>query len=157
MKPVLFTLPVLFLLGACAPLPTLTTVTRPPIATPVTTPGPTRVTTVLVYATAAITASGDNPVLAAVVGFAPRAPTAKGRQPWRAEEIQSNLVVLRSNATAPDYTSFETSMASQPYEMSFNAISSAAQTTLTATYSSAYAATAQDIFSKLDKQFKRVQ
>ena len=157
MKPVLLSLPVLFLLGACAPLPTLGAVVRPPVATPVTTPGPTRVTTVLVYAMAATTASGDNPVLAAVVGIAPSAPTAQGRQPWRAEEIQSNLVVLRSNATTPDYTSFETSMASQPYEMSFGAISSAAQTTLTATYSSAYAATAQDIFSKLYKQFKRVQ
>jgi hypothetical protein len=134
---------------ACAPLPTLS-ITRPVAATPT----PTRVTTVLKYTTGTTRAGEDNPVLAAVVAIAPTAPVQARRQPWRAEDIQSNLVVLRSNATAVDSSTFESFMDTRPYEMSFNAIASGGTTTLTATYSSAYAATAQDIFDKLAKKFK---
>lgn len=147
-------LPLLILpvLGACAPLPARST---PPAVQ--TAPVATRVTTSVTYNTGVPRAGEDNPVLAAVVSIAPTAPVAQGRQPWRAEEIQSNSVVLRSNATAVNNASFETFMATLPLEMTFGVVRSGNATTVTATYSSAYAASAQDIFDKLDKRFSRVK
>ncbi|MFC6665923.1 hypothetical protein ACFP9V_11605 [Deinococcus radiopugnans] len=114
-------------------------------------------TTSVTYNTGVPKLGEDNPVLAAVVSIAPTAPVAQGRQPWRAEEIGANSVVLRSNATAVDNASFETFVATLPLEMSFGAIRSGDATTVTATYSSAYAASAQDIFDKLDKRFGRAK
>ncbi|MDV6374166.1 hypothetical protein [Deinococcus arenicola] len=139
-------------LGACAPLPTLNTPPAVQMA-----PVATRVTTSITYNTGVPKPGEDNPVLAAVVSIAPTAPVAQGRQPWRAEEIESNSVVLRSNATAVNNTNFETFMATLPLEMSFGAIRSGNTTTLTATYSSAYAASAQDIFDKLGRRFSRIK
>lgn len=138
-------------LAACTPAPTLT-----PKPAPVA-PAPTRVTTILNYRTGPARAGEDNPLLAAVVSIAPSAPVLAGRQPWRAEEIQSNLVVLRSNAAAVNTTTFETMMATRPFEMSFNAVASGGTTTLTATYSSTYADTAQFIFDKLSARFPPVR
>ncbi|QFP76284.1 hypothetical protein [Deinococcus sp. AJ005] len=109
------------------------------------------------YTTGVVKAGDDNPVLAAVVSLAPTAPVPQARQPWRAEEITSNSVVLRSNATAIDNASFESYLATLPLEMSFNVITSSGVTTLTATYSSAYAASAQHIFDKLDDKFNRMK
>jgi hypothetical protein len=139
-------LPLLLLAStlACAPLPARTA-------------APTRVTTNITYTTPVTAANSDNPVLAAVVAFAPAAPTATGRQPWRAEVIERNQVVLRSNATAVDNSTPTAFILTLPYEMTFAAISSGTSTTLTATYSSAYAATAQYIIDQLDKRFTRVK
>jgi hypothetical protein len=128
---------------SCAPFPTRTA-------------APTRVTTNITY-TIPTPTNADNPVLAAVVAFAPAAPTTAGRQPWRAEVIERNQVVLRSNATAIDNSTGTSFFLTLPYEMTFAVISSGTTTTLTATYSSAYAATAQYIIDQLDKRFMRVK
>lgn len=147
-------LPLLILpaLGACAPLPARN---APPAAQPV--PVATRVTTSVTYNTGVPRAGDDNPLLAAVVSIAPTVPVPQGRQPWRAEDIQSNAVVLRSNATAVDNSTFETFITTLPLEMTFGAIRSGNATTVTATYSSAYAAAVQDIFDKLDQRFSRLK
>ncbi|BDP41004.1 hypothetical protein DAETH_09730 [Deinococcus aetherius] len=139
-------LPLLVLASAvsCAPLPTQTV-------------APTRVTTTVGYVTGTIPAGADNPVLAAVVSTAPTAPTTSGRQPWRAEEIERNQVVLRSNATSQNTSTFGSFIQTLPQEMTWGVISSGNTTTVTATYSSAYAATAQYIFDQLDKRFRRVR
>lgn len=120
------------------------------------TQAPTQVTTSATYNTGPVQAGADNPVLAAVVAIAPTAPvTAKNRQPWRAEEIEKNTVVLRSNPTSINPSTF--SLSNYPQEMSWNVISTSGTTTMTATYSSAYAAAAQYIFDALDKKFSRVK
>lgn len=117
----------------------------------------TQVTTTASYTTGTQKAGDDNPVLAAIVGIAPTAPTGKGRQPWRAEEIERNGLVLRSNASTTNVGSFGNFVATLPQEMSWNVISSAGVTTVTAVYSSAYADTADYIFAKLDERFSRVK
>jgi hypothetical protein len=115
---------------------------------------PTQLTTSARYTTGVIRAGEDNPVLAAIVAIAPTAPTEANRQPWRAEEIERNSVVLRSR---PTMTSTAFSLANFPQEMSWNIISTDGVTTLTATYSSAYAAAADDIFGKLDRKFAKIR
>ena len=95
-------------------------------------------------------------MLAAVVSLAPAAPHGPDRQPWQAEEIARSSVALRAHATVIDNTTFESGVRSLPEEMSFNTIASAGVTTLTAVYSSAYAATAQYIFDGLDQRFRRL-
>lgn len=133
---------VLALMSSCAPI--------------MQTQAPTQVTTSATYTTGPVQAGADNPVLAAVVAIAPTAPvTAKNRQPWRAEEIERNSVVLRSNPSSINPSTF--SLSNYPQEMSWNVISTGGTTTITATYSSAYAATAQYIFDQLDKKFSRVK
>jgi hypothetical protein len=144
MKNVLPILALLPALGACAPLVTQTA-------------APTKVNTSVTYLTPASLAGQDNPVLAAVVGIAPSAPVTAGRQPWRAEEIERNSVVLRSNATRVDVSTTTRFIQTLPYEMSWNVISSGTQTTLNAVYSSQYAASAQYIFDQLDQRFSRVK
>lgn len=138
MKAILLLIPALV---ACAPLPTRVT-------------APTRVTVTRTYRTPA--PGRDNPVLAAVVELAPTVRVEPGRQPWRAEEITTNGVVLRSNATVVDVTTFASSVRTAPHEMSFTVISTADTTTLTATYSSAYAASAEAILKGLDARFVTV-
>lgn len=139
-------LPLLLLAAAvsCAPLPTQRAT-------------PTRVTTSATYVTGVNAAGTDNPVLAAVVAIAPTAPTSSGRQPWRAEEIERNQVVLRSNATSQITSNFEGFIQTLPQEMTWSVISAGNTTTVTATYSSAYAGTAQYIFDQLDRRFKRAK
>ncbi|MFC3834214.1 hypothetical protein [Deinococcus rufus] len=127
-------------LAACAPLPTRAV-------------APTRVTVNRTYPVPAPVVGRDHPVLAAVVALAPTVPVEPGRQPWRAEEITTNGVVLRSNATVVDVTTFAASVRTAPREMSFAAISTAGSTTLTATYSSTVAASAQVILDALDARF----
>lgn len=138
-------LPAVFALGlflaSCAP--TLNTA------------APVQITTSASYATQPPRAGEDNPVLAAIVTIAPTAPHGPARQPWRAEEIERNSVVLRSNPNAVSGTTF--SLANYPQEMSWNVISAGGMTTVTATHSSAYAATVGDIFAKLDAKFNRMQ
>lgn len=139
-------LPLLLLAStiSCAPLPTRTA-------------APTRVTTSVIYTTGITAAGADNPVLAAVVAIAPTAPTTDtAHQPWRAEEIAANQVTIRSRATVQDTTTFNSFARTLPQEMTFTAISSSGTTTLTGTYSSAYAATAQFIFDQLARRFTRV-
>lgn len=114
----------------------------------------TQVNTSASYATGPLKAGEDNPVLAAIVGIAPTAPVEKGRQPWRAEEIERNSVVLRSN---PSVTTTAFALSNYPQEMSWNIVSSGGTTTVTAVYSSAYAAAADYIFAKLDQRFNRVK
>lgn len=114
---------------------------------------PTQLTTTARYTTGTPQTGEDNPVLAAIVAFAPSAPIGLNRQPWRAEEIERNSVVLRSN---PRTTTAAFSLANYPQEMSWNVIATGGVTTVTATYSSAYAAAADDIFGKLDRRFPRV-
>lgn len=138
-------LPLLLLAAtvSCAPLITLT--------------APTQVNTTVTYATGPQQPGTDNPVLAAIVGLAPSAPvTAPTRQPWRAEEVASNQVTIRSNVTAQGNLLGGSSFRNLPQEMTFTAISANGNTTLTAVYSSAYGATAQFLFDQLDKRFKRV-
>ncbi|WP_102126058.1 hypothetical protein [Deinococcus planocerae] len=132
----------LLLLAACAPVTTAQ--------------APTTVTTTAQYRAAA-RANEDSPVLASVVSLAPAAPHAEGRQPWRAEEIQRNSLVLRSRAVVLNTRTFESTLRSLPYEMVFNVITANNVTTLTATYSSQHANTAQYIFDQLDKRFQRVK
>lgn len=117
----------------------------------------TQVTTTASYNTGTMKAGDDNPVLAAIVGIAPTTPTGKGRQPWRAEEIERNSLVLRSNASTTNVGNFGNFVATLPQEMSWNVISSGGVTTVTAVYSSAYAATADYIFAKLNERFSRVK
>ncbi|WP_412026648.1 hypothetical protein [Deinococcus yunweiensis] len=114
---------------------------------------PTQLTTSVRYTTGVPRAGEDNPVLAAIVAIAPTAPTDRNRQPWRAEEIERNSVVLRSRPTT---TTSAFTLANYPQEMSWNVIATEGVTTVTATYSSAYAAAANDIFGKLDRRFTRV-
>lgn len=116
---------------------------------------PTLITTSATYNTGVLQPGADNPVLAAVVAIAPTAPTEKNRQPWRAEEVERNSVVLRSNPNSINPATF--SLSNYPQEMSWNVISSGSTTTVTATYSSAYAAAAQYIFDALDKRFSRIK
>ena len=151
MRPaLLLLLPVLAVAG-CAPLPMRAApAAKPPAITA------TQLTTSARYTTPPTTTADDSPVLATVVSLAPAAPHNEDRQPWRAEEIARSSVALRSRATIVDNTTFETTVRSMPFEMSFNTVSSGGVTTLTATYSSAYAATAQYIFDNLDKRFKRL-
>lgn len=137
-------LPMLALASAvsCAPLPTRVA-------------APTQLTTSVTYTTGAIAPGADNPVLTAVVALAPTAPvTDRGRQPWRAEEIDRNRVTIRSRPTVVDVSSF--SLRSFPQEMTFTVISTGTTTTLNGTYSSAYAATAEFIFDGVGKRFPRV-
>lgn len=116
---------------------------------------PTQLTTTARYTTGIPRAGEDNLVLAAIVAIAPTAPvTSKNRQPWRAEDIQTNSVVLRSRPTT--MTSAFT-LANYPQEMSWNVIATGGVTTVTATHSSAYAATVQVIFDQLDKRFTRAK
>lgn len=122
-----------------------------------TTQAPTRVTTTYSYTTGTQRAGEDNPVLAAVVAIAPTAPTDRNRQPWRAEQIEGNSVVLRSNATRTNTGTFGSFVATLPQEMVWNVISASGVTTVTATYSSAHAATAGYIFDQLDRRFRRVR
>lgn len=141
----------LSMLASCAPLPMRAApAARPPAI------AATQLTTSARYTTPPIANADDSPVLAAVVSLAPAAPHNQDRQPWQAEEIARSNVALRSRATVIDNTTFESTVRSMPLEMSFNVISSGTVTTLTATYSSAYAATAQFIFDALDKRFKRL-
>lgn len=120
------------------------------------TKAPTQLTISVNYTTGPIQAGVDNPVLAAIVSIAPTAPaTGKNYQPWRAEEIERNSVVLRSHPTSINPTVF--ALSNYPQEMSWNVISSGGTTTVTATYSSAYAAAAQYVFDQLDKKFSRVK
>lgn len=137
-------LPVVLVLAAslssCAPLLTTST--------------PVKLTNTVSYTTGILKLGEDNPVLAAIVAIAPTAPFDKGRQPWRAEEIERNSVVLRSH---PTMITSSFSLANIPQEMSWNVISASGVTTVTATYSSAYAATVDYIFSKLDAKFSRVK
>lgn len=129
-------------LTACAPM--------------VTTTAPVQTNTTANYTTGVIAANADNPVLAAIVSIAPAAPvTGKNYQPWRAEEIERNSVVLRSHPASINPSVF--SLSNYPQEMSWNVISSGGTTTVSATYSSAYAAAAQYIFDQLDKKFSRVK
>lgn len=138
-KRLMFAIPAL-LLASCAPIQLKA--------------APTQLTTTVSYNTGTPKAGEDNPVLSAIVGIAPTAPTDKGRQPWRAEEVERNSVVLRSN---PTVTTTAFALSNYPQEMSWNVISSSGVTTVTATYSSAYAATANYIFTKLDEKFTRVK
>ncbi|WP_412026480.1 hypothetical protein [Deinococcus yunweiensis] len=114
---------------------------------------PTQLTTTARYTTGIQRAGEDNPVLAAIVAIAPTAPAEKNRQPWRAEDIESNSVVLRSRPTT---TSTAFTLANYPQEMSWNVIATGGVTTVTATHSSAYAAAVNDIFRKLDQRFPRM-
>ena len=88
---------------------------------------------------------------------APTVPTLSGRLPWKAEEVEKNQVVLRSRAETVNTLSFGSSMRTMPYEMLFTVISSAGTTTLTATYSKSYEASAQAMFDQLDRRFPRVK
>ena len=122
----------------------------------VMTSAPVRVNNSASYTNGIIAANVDNPVLAAIVSIAPTAPvTGKNYQSWRAEEIERNSVVLRSHPTSINPSVF--SLSNYPQEMSWNVISSGGTTTVSATYSSAYAAAAQYIFDQLDKKFSRVR
>ncbi|CAM4143416.1 hypothetical protein [Deinococcus marmoris] len=128
-------------LASCAPVVTSAT--------------PTQITMSASYTTGTLRAGEDSPVLAAIVAIAPTAPvTDSNRQPWRAEDIERNLVVLRSQ---PRTTTTAFSLSNFAQEMSWNVISSAGVTTVTARYSSAYAAAADHIFAKLDARFSRVK
>lgn len=128
-------------LASCAPVVTSAT--------------PTQLTTTATYTTGTPKAGEDNPVLAAIVAIAPTAPvTESNRQPWRAEEIERNSVVLRSQ---PRTATTAFSLSNYAQEMSWNVISAGGTTTVTARYSSAYAAAASDIFAKLDAKFSRVK
>lgn len=128
-------------LASCAPVVTSAT--------------PTQLTTSATYTTSTPTAGEDNPVLAAIVAIAPTAPvTDSNRQPWRAEEIERNSVVLRSQ---PRTTTTAFSLSNYAQEMSWNVINAGGTTTVTARYSSTYAAAASDIFTKLDAKFRRVK
>lgn len=121
----------------------------------VTSMTPTQITTSASYNTAPLKAGEDNPVLAAIVAIAPTAPvTDSNRQPWRAEDIERNVVVLRSQ---PRTTTTAFSLSNYAQEMSWNVISATEITTVTARYSSAYAAAADDIFTKLDQRFPRIK
>lgn len=114
----------------------------------------TQLTTTARYTTGTPRAGEDNPVLTAIVAIAPTAPvTDRNRQPWRAEDIQSNSVVLRSRPTT--MTSAFT-LTNYPQEMSWNVIATGGVTTVTATHSSAYVAAVDDLFRKLDLRFRRV-
>ncbi|GAA5534064.1 hypothetical protein [Deinococcus aluminii] len=143
MKMKLAPLAFLPLLGACAPV--------------MTTAAPTTVTTTAQYRAAPLRVGEDNPVLAAIVSLAPAAPRGEGRQPWRAEEIERNSLVLRSRAAVLNTRTFESTLRNLPYEMVFNAITATNVTTVTATYSSQHEETAQYIFGQLDKKFQRVK
>ncbi|MBB6016925.1 hypothetical protein ACFP9V_03945 [Deinococcus radiopugnans] len=116
---------------------------------------PVQITTSVSYATQPPKAGEDNSVLAAIVAIAPTAPHEPTRQPWRAEDIERNSVVLRSNPNTVANTTF--SLANYPQEMSWNVISAGGITTVTATHSSAYAAAVSDIFAKLDAKFIRMK
>ena len=151
LRPALLLLLPMFAVAGYAPLPMRAApAARPPAI------APTQVTTSARYTTPPTATVDDSPLLAAVVSLAPAAPHNQDRQPWRAEEIARSSVALRSRATVIDTSTFESDFRSLPYEMSLNVISSGGITTLTATYSSAYAATAQYIFDGLDKRFKRL-
>ncbi|WP_295815533.1 hypothetical protein [uncultured Deinococcus sp.] len=143
MNPLRLSLLLMPALAACAPTAGL--------------PSPTRITTVVTYRTGVVAAGDDNPVLAAVVATAPTVPTLSGRLPWKAEEVEKNQVVLRSRAETVNTLSFGSSMRTMPYEMLFTVISSAGTTTLTATYSKSYEASAQAMFDQLDRRFPRVK
>lgn len=115
---------------------------------------PTQLTTTARYTTGTPKVGEDNPVLAAIVAIAPTAPvTDRNRQPWRAEDIQSNSVVLRSR---PMTTTTAFTLANYPQEMTWNVIATGGVATVTATHSSAYAAAVDDLFRKLDQRFPRV-
>lgn len=140
MKPTPAILTLALALASCAPV--------------VTTAAPTQLTRSASYTTAAPKAGEDNPVLVAIVSIAPTAPHEGTRQPWRAEEIERNSVALRSNPNSIS-TGSGFRLADYAQEMSFNVISAGGTTTVTAQYSSAYAATVSYIFTKLDGQFTR--
>jgi len=133
---------VLPLLGACAP-------TMSKAAAPINVS--------VNYTSGTVAASADNPVLVAVVAAATSAPTLPGRQAWRAEDVDRNSVVLRSNATSANTGNFNSFIGSLPQEMKFTFVSSGSTTIVNASYSSEYAAAAQYIFAQLDKRFRRVK
>ena len=90
------------------------------------------------------------------MAIAPSVPvTGSNRQPWRAEDIQSNGVALRSHPKSINPGVF--SLDNLDQEMSWNVITSSGVTTVSAVYSSAYQAVADDLFRKLDAQFSRVK
>lgn len=142
MKKALLSLSLIVSLSACAPV--------------MQRQAPVQVTTTATYLSGPVTVGADHPLLAAVVAAAPRAPTTgMNRQPWRAEEIERNSVVLRSNPTSIS-TSPMLSLNDFPQEMTWTAINSGSTTLVTATYSSTYAAAAQFIFGELGKTFRKV-
>ena len=150
-RPALLLLLPVLAVASCAPLPMRPApAARPPAI------AATQLTTTARYTTPPTANADDSPILAAVVSLAPAAPHNQDRQPWQAEEIARSSVALRSRATVINISTFESDFRSLPFEMSLNVISSGGITTLTATYSSAYAATAQYIFDGLDKRFKRL-
>ena len=127
-----------------------------PACAPAVQQAPVQVTNSATYTTGVVAAGADNPILAAVVAAAPTAPTTgRNRQPWRAEEIERNSVVLRSNPVSIS-ASPVFSLNDYPQEMKWTVITSGGNTTVTATYSSAYAAAAQSIFDVLNKKFQKV-
>lgn len=95
---------------------------------------------------------GGAAVMSAIAEIAPGLKPVTLRQPWRAEDLNSNRVLLRAHSSLGGFGS----MSAAPLEILFTATSTDGATTLTYAAAPMLYPTVAELFEKLDIRFKRL-